>query len=126
MPIPAPQRGMFAPKKEEKGESTVTEGLVRIPNELPALIKAEKIQKKAALVGFDWDDISDVYKKIEEEYKELLDECKEGNIKYIQNDVSKLISYYNFITNLIYENYVELLREDEFISNSDKKIYFKR
>ena len=32
-------------KKEEKGESTVTEGLIRIPNELPALIKAEKIQK---------------------------------------------------------------------------------
>ena len=67
-------------KKEEKGESTVTEGLTRIPNHLPALIKAEKIQKKAALVGFDWDNINDVYKKIEEEYKELLDECKEGNL----------------------------------------------
>ena len=78
-------------KKEEKGESTVTEGLTRIPNHLPALIKAEKIQKKAALVGFDWDNINDVYKKIEEEYKELLDECKEGNIKYIKEELGDLL-----------------------------------
>ena len=78
-------------KKEEKGESTVTEGLIRIPNELPALIKAEKIQKKAALVGFDWDNISDVHKKIEEEYKELLDECKQGNIKYIKEELGDLL-----------------------------------
>ncbi|WP_122640637.1 nucleoside triphosphate pyrophosphohydrolase [Romboutsia sp. Marseille-P6047] len=78
-------------KKKEKGESTVTEGLSRIPNHLPALIKAEKIQKKAALVGFDWDDISNVYKKIEEEYKELLDECKEGNIKYIKEELGDLL-----------------------------------
>ena len=78
-------------KKEEKGESTVTEGLSRIPNHLPALIKAEKIQKKAALVGFDWDNIGDVHKKIEEEYKELLDECKEGNIKYIKEELGDLL-----------------------------------
>lgn len=78
-------------KKKEKGESTVTEGLSRIPNHLPALIKAEKIQKKAALVGFDWDDIINVYKKIEEEYKELLDECKEGNIKYIKEELGDLL-----------------------------------
>ena len=78
-------------EKERKGESTVTEGLTRIPNHLPALIKAEKIQKKAALVGFDWDDINDVYKKIEEEYKELLDECKEGNIKYIKEELGDLL-----------------------------------
>ncbi|MGL5693536.1 MAG: nucleoside triphosphate pyrophosphohydrolase [Peptostreptococcaceae bacterium] len=78
-------------KKKEKGESTVTEGLTRIPNHLPALIKANKIQKKAALVGFDWDDIEDVYKKIEEEYKELLDECKVSNIKYIKEELGDLL-----------------------------------
>ena len=63
---------------------TVTEGLKRIPAYLPALMKAQKIQKKAALVGFDWDNIEDVHKKVKEEYKELLDECKSGNIKYIK------------------------------------------
>ena len=78
-------------KKEEKGEETVTESLTRIPKHLPALIKAEKIQHKAALVGFDWDNIDDVYKKIEEEYKELLDECKSRNIKYIKEELGDLL-----------------------------------
>lgn len=78
-------------KKEEKGEDTVTEGLKRIPNYLPALIKAEKIQHKAALVGFDWEDIKPVFKKIEEEYKELLDEYKAGNIKYIKEELGDLL-----------------------------------
>lgn len=58
-------------KKKEKGESTITEGIKRIPVYLPALMKAEKVQHKAALVGFDWDDISDVFSKVEEEYEEL-------------------------------------------------------
>ena len=55
-------------KRDEKGETSITSGLKRIPNHLPALIKAEKIQHKAALIGFDWDDIKDVFEKIDEEY----------------------------------------------------------
>ncbi|WP_373600409.1 nucleoside triphosphate pyrophosphohydrolase [Paraclostridium bifermentans] len=78
-------------KKKEKGESTVTEGLKRIPNNLPALIKAKKVQYKASLVGFDWDNIDDVFKKIVEEYKELLDEHKQGNIKYIKEELGDLL-----------------------------------
>lgn len=78
-------------KKKEKGEKTVTESLKRIPKYLPALTKAHKVQHKAALVGFDWDNIEDVYKKIQEEYKELLDECKLGNIQYIQEELGDLI-----------------------------------
>ena len=35
--------------------------------------------------------ISDVHKKIEEEYKELLDECKQGNIKYIKEELGDLL-----------------------------------
>ena len=78
-------------KQEEKGETTITDGLKRIPAHLPALIKAEKVQYKAALIGFDWDKIEDVIKKIEEEYKELLDECEVGNIKYIKEELGDLL-----------------------------------
>ena len=75
----------------KKRETSITSGLKRIPNHLPALIKAEKIQHKAALIGFDWDDIKDVFEKIDEEYKELLDECKQGNIKYIKEELGDLL-----------------------------------
>lgn len=78
-------------KRKEKGETTITDGLKRIPIHLPALMKATKVQKKAALVGFDWDNISDVFKKVEEEYKELLDEYKAGNIKYIKEELGDLL-----------------------------------
>ncbi|MEG1310766.1 MAG: nucleoside triphosphate pyrophosphohydrolase [Romboutsia sp.] len=78
-------------KQEEKGEISITEGLKRIPQHLPALLKADKIQHKASLIGFDWDKIDDVFKKIEEEYQELLDECKQGNIKYIKEELGDLL-----------------------------------
>lgn len=78
-------------KQEEKGETSITDGLKRIPKYLPALSKADKVQHKAALVGFDWDKIEDVFKKIEEEYQELLDECKAGNIKYIKEELGDLL-----------------------------------
>lgn len=78
-------------KRKEKGETTIVDGLKRIPLHLPALMKARKVQQKAALIGFDWDDINDVFKKIEEEYQELLDECKAGNIKYIKEELGDLL-----------------------------------
>lgn len=78
-------------KKEEKNETRVYESLERIPKSLPALIKANKIQKKSALVGFDWDNVEDIFKKINEEYQELLDECKQGDIKYIKKELGDLI-----------------------------------
>lgn len=78
-------------KQEEKGEESVSEGIARIPKHLPALIKANKIQKKAALVGFDWDDIADVFKKIEEEYKEVVDAYRSSNIQYIEEEIGDLL-----------------------------------
>ena len=42
-----------------------------VPRALPALLKAEKVQKKVARVGFDWRDVQDVVAKVEEELHEL-------------------------------------------------------
>lgn len=44
-----------------------------IPRDLPALMTAYKLQKKAAAVGFDWTELRDVQQKVEEEWKELHD-----------------------------------------------------
>ncbi len=46
--------------------------LMDMPKNLPALLRAQKIQEKAALVGFDWPDVSGVWSKVEEEMAELL------------------------------------------------------
>ena len=78
-------------KQEEKNETKITDSLNRIPHQLPALIKAEKIQKKAALVGFDWNNLDDILKKIHEEFKELLDECQSMNVKYIKEELGDVI-----------------------------------
>lgn len=61
-----------AQEKAAKGiDVSVQSQLAGIPRDLPALMYAYKLQKKAAQVGFDWDDVADVYDKVEEEYREL-------------------------------------------------------
>ncbi|WP_125666571.1 nucleoside triphosphate pyrophosphohydrolase [Paenibacillus baekrokdamisoli] len=63
---------MKAEEKRRKGiDPTKASQLDGIPPDLPALMKAYKIQKKAAKVGFDWDDIKPVLDKIDEELVEL-------------------------------------------------------
>lgn len=42
-----------------------------VPNNLPALLAAQRIQEKVARVGFDWENIEDIFKKLEEELGEL-------------------------------------------------------
>lgn len=60
-------------KKKEKGFETQTQVLESVPKSLPALIRARKVQAKAANVGFDMKTIEDAIKKLEEEIGELKD-----------------------------------------------------
>ena len=60
-----------ANKKAEKGLKTQTEIMQDVCTYLPQLIRAEKVQKKAAKVGFDWDNIDGAYDKLKEEIDEL-------------------------------------------------------
>ena len=60
-------------KTETKNQTTITEAMEAIPKELPALMRAQKIQKKAAKVGFDWDNIQGVLAKVVEETSEVMD-----------------------------------------------------
>lgn len=58
-------------KREEKGEQAVQSVIDNVPASLPALVRSQKIQKKARKVGFDWPDIQGVYDKIAEELQEV-------------------------------------------------------
>ena len=55
-------------QKEKDGNKTVLSG---VPDALPSLIKAYRIQDKARNVGFDWDNREDVWDKVKEELDEL-------------------------------------------------------
>ena len=58
-------------KREEKGQKTVSDALDGVARSLPALIRAEKLQSKAAKAGFDWDSVDPVLDKLSEELEEL-------------------------------------------------------
>lgn len=62
--------------KEKGGNKSVLSG---VPEALPSLIKAYRIQDKARNVGFDWEDKGDVWEKVREELGELEKELSIGN-----------------------------------------------
>lgn len=65
-------------KKREKGLSTQSSVLADVSRGLPALMRADKVQRKAAQVGFDWDDAIGALPKIHEEADEVLSELQSG------------------------------------------------
>lgn len=58
-------------KRKEKKQETDTSTLESVSKSLPSLIRAQKLQKKAAKVGFDWPDVSGALDKVEEELAEV-------------------------------------------------------
>ncbi|KAB3531899.1 nucleoside triphosphate pyrophosphohydrolase [Alkaliphilus pronyensis] len=78
-------------KQKEKKETSYTESMLSVPKELPALMRANKIQQKAAKVGFDWDNCNDVIGKIYEELEELQQASKEGTFDKITEEGGDLL-----------------------------------
>ncbi len=62
--------------KLKEGKKSVLEG---VPNSLPALVKANRIQEKVAGIGFDWERPEQVFEKVKEELSELQEEVNSGN-----------------------------------------------
>ncbi len=58
-------------KREEKGQASTADAIEAVPHTLPALWRAEKVQKKAAKAGFDWSGALSALDKLEEEIREL-------------------------------------------------------
>ncbi len=79
-------------KKKEKGLETYTQVLKDVPNYYPALMRAAKVQKKAKKsVGFDWDNIEDVYSKVYEEIDELKEAQVNGKREQIEEEFGDLL-----------------------------------
>ena len=60
-------------KRVEKGQKTYSDTINQVAKSLPALMYAQKVQKKAKKAGFDWPDVSGAFDKIDEEKRELME-----------------------------------------------------
>ena len=74
--------------KEKDGNKSVLSG---VPDALPSLIKAYRIQDKARNVGFDWEDAGDVWAKVREELAELEEEMKKGDRETSQAELGDFL-----------------------------------
>jgi MazG family protein len=73
--------------KEKNGNKSVLAG---VPKSLPAMIKANRIQDKVRGVGFDWEERSQVWDKLKEEFNELQVEIEKGNQDGIEDEFGDL------------------------------------
>ena len=78
-------------KRNEKNQANQKSILDNIPKNLPSLLRAQKLQKKAAKEGFDWDQISDVFDKLDEEIAEFKEAVLKKKSADIQNEIGDII-----------------------------------
>ncbi len=78
-------------KVQEHGEERHTDRLTSVPKALPALIRARKVQKRAADIGFDWDDPEGAFEKITEETRELEEAYREADLEHIGEELGDLL-----------------------------------
>lgn len=74
--------------KEKGGNRSVLAG---VPAALPALVKAFRVQEKAANVGFDWHDRTDVWNKVREEASEVEEAVAGGSARDIEAEFGDLL-----------------------------------
>lgn len=79
--------------KLKEGKKSVLEG---VPNSLPALVKAARIQEKVKGIGFDWDNADDVWAKVKEEMDEFRAEVDANSPKKVEEFGDLLFSLINY------------------------------
>ena len=77
-------------KGEERQQKNQKGTLDDIPMALPALSRSQKLQKRAARVGFDWRELDEVRGKVDEELEELAEAISEGESAAIESEVGDI------------------------------------
>ena len=112
--------------KLKEGKKSVLEG---VPNGLPSLVKANRIQDKVAGVGFDWEKPEQVWEKVQEELEEFQDEVQQGNADAMESEFGdvlfSMVNYARFL-NINPENALErtnkkFIKRFQYLENKAKE-----
>lgn len=82
------KRNWEAAKHAEKKRKSRLEG---VPVALPALVRAQRLQQKASFVGFDWEKVEQVWKKVHEEIQELKAAQAEGERHHLEEEIGDVL-----------------------------------
>lgn len=94
-------------KVKNEGKRSALDG---IPKQLPALVRAYRMQGKAAAVGFDWPQIEPVWQKLDEEIKELKHEITESNRELIEEELGDVLFTVVNLSRFVHINPEDALR----------------
>lgn len=112
--------------KQTEGKEKRQSILDGIPKSFPPLLKAYEQQKKAAKVGFDWDDIAEVWEKVKEEQTELLaaktDQEREKELGDVLFSVVNLARFYKIDPELaLHQTTQKFERRFRYVEQAAKK-----
>ncbi len=78
-------------EEENKNKKELESVLDKVPRNLPSLMQAEKLQKRASKYGFDWENPEQVFEKLQEELNELHEAYKENDKEHISEELGDVI-----------------------------------
>ncbi len=76
-------------KNKLEGKETIFEG---IPKHMPALLRSQKLQDRASKVGFDFENIDQVFEKLTEEIEELKDAINKGDSRDVEHEIGDILT----------------------------------
>ena len=108
-------------KKVEKSQATVTDTLKSVPSAFPALMRAQKVQKRAAKAGFDWDKVDGAWDKLLEESREVKQAVEKGDADAVSEELGDLLFSVVNVTRFLKVDGEEAISKatDKFISRFD-------
>jgi XTP/dITP diphosphohydrolase len=102
--------------KQKEGNKGALSG---VPNSMPSLLKALRIQDKARAIGFDWEDPSQVWEKVQEELAELQVEVKANHQEKLEQEFGDV-----FFALINYARFLNVNPEDA-LEKTNKKFMFR-
>lgn len=102
-------------KRKTKGQKTTSQAIDSIPRELPALMRADKVQSKAAKAGFDWSQVDGALERLCDEINELKEAIANGNKDEICDELGDVL-----FSAVNVSRFVKVDAEEALTSSTDK------